>query len=70
MQSEFNKWLTELSEYAEQKGITIEAKYYDGLDYMYKSGLNVVAALPCYIDLIKRMAEYLYKWCTMLPVPR
>ena len=55
MQSEFNQWLTQLSELAAQENIIVEAKYFDGLDYFFKAKLSPSDALPKYKDLVDRV---------------
>lgn len=60
MESKFNQWINKLSEIANEKGIIIDAKYYDGLMYMFEGEkLTPEEAFPRYINLVKRCKSIL-----------
>jgi len=55
MKTEFCQWLNDLSDLAEKENVIVEAKYFDGLDYFFKSGESPESALPLYKDLVLRI---------------
>ena len=55
MMSDFQQWLTELSLLADQEFIVVEAKYYDGLEFLFKNNITPDQALPRYKDLVTRI---------------
>lgn len=55
MKSDFQQWIDELQSEADKENITIEAKYFDGLDYFFKTkDLDLLTPLERYKDLKSR----------------
>ena len=54
MKSEYCQWLNDLADIAEPKGIIINARYHDGLDFFFLSKLTPKDTLPKYQNLVTR----------------
>jgi hypothetical protein len=55
MKSPFCQWLNDLSDLAEKDTVIIEAKYFDVLDFLFRTDTSIEKALKDYNDTVRRI---------------